>query len=235
MILDFKNISIIDVVSDIVDSMRPQGGYTGATYDGTHTTVTASNSFKPFDMVMIGSIDYAIVSATSTTFKVKGDVTGETTYKGLAPYFAYGHILEIANKLIRIDKSKGVKKFEKYPIILLPLDVSSEYNQLFGSFDYSDVTIYIANKTEPTYTAADRLEHSFEPVLYPLYESFMEQLRINPNVLQSDNTPFPKHTKIDRFFWGTQLNQNSTKNILNDYLDCIEINKLKISIKNINC
>ncbi len=232
--MGFSNLDIIDVIGDVVDSMRLSGSYT-ASFDGTNSTVTADNSFQPMETVIINSTDYLIISATSTEFVIKGDVTSENTYQAAAPYFSFGHILEIANELTKKDNSTGLLKFQKYPIILLPLDVVSQFNQLRGTFDYENVRILIANRTQPQYTATQRRANNFIPTLWPLYETFIEKLSRAVGTENGSNIPFISHKKTDRFFWGTELNSNSTKNIVNDFLDCVEISELNIKVKKINC
>jgi hypothetical protein len=116
---------------------------------------------------------------------------------------------------------------------MMPLDVTGTYNSTFDAFDYDNLTFIIANITDPTYTAARRLELSFKPTLYPLYEEFMTKLRFSKSIIPNSVVPYLEHTKIDRFFWGSQLNPQG--NVVNDHLDAIEIKDLKIKIQNINC
>jgi len=231
--LEFKNIDIIKVIAEIVDDMRVVGTITSAVFDGIYTTIISENTLKNRDVVMIGSIDYVIKSVLSTKFQVKGDATGNTTYKSLAPYFSYGHILEIANELTKKDNSTAIKSFEKYPIILLPLDLDSEFNPLFNSFDYTNVRLIIANKTQPTYTSKDRIKENFDPILYPLYEQLITGLSRNRSIIPQQIAPFTPHKKTDRLFWGSQLNNNA--NVVNDFLDAIEVSNLSLRIINTKC
>ena len=231
--MEFKNVNIIDVISDIVDSMRESGGISSSTYVGGYTTVNAANNLNKYEVVLIGSKEYSVIERTDLTFKVKGDATGEDTYKALAPYFSYGHILEIANSLMEKDSSTLLNSFKKYPRILLPLDITGTYNPTFDAYDYTDITLIIVNKTEQTYKAARRLELSFKPTLYPLYEDLIKAIRLNRSIIPQEVAPFISHEKTDRFFWGSQL--NPTGNVVNDFLDAIEIKKLNIRVNNINC
>lgn len=151
------------------------------------------------------------------------------------PYFRYGNIKEIGNLLMEVDKSSNSLKYKKYPLVILPLDVSSNYNQKKNTFDYENVTLYIVNYTKPESSASQRKTESFDAVLIPIYERLIKAVRNSPMIDNSNNIPFIAHTKTDRYFWGSSLNKNNTKNILGDYLDAIEISKLKLSVKNINC
>jgi hypothetical protein len=213
--------------------MRETGGITSDSFNGTYTTINAANNLTVNEVVMIGSVDYIVTERTDLMFKVRGDATGEDSYKALAPYYEYGHILEIAKTLMKKDEGTLVHQFKKYPIIILPLDITGVYNSTFDAFDYDNITLIIANITDPTFTAARRLELSFKPTLYPLYEELMTKLRFNHNIIPNAVVPYIEHSKTDRFFWGSQLNPQG--NVVNDHLDAIEIKDMKIKVKNINC
>ena len=231
--MDFKTQNIIDVIADVVDSLRESGVITSSSFDGTYTTVQGANNLKNYDVVLIGSNEYVVLERTPINFKVKGDATGNGTFKATAPYFAYGHIVEIAQELMKKDEATGTIKFKKYPIILLPLDVEGTYNRKLGTTDYNNITLIIANRTEPTYTAADRLEKSFKAILYPLYEELISALSRADGANNSNNVPFIDHMKVDRFFWGSQLNPQA--NVMNDHLDAIEIKNIEIRVINTKC
>jgi hypothetical protein len=110
--LEFKNVNIIDVISDVVDSMRETGPIGADSFDGTYTTINAANNLAVNEVVLIGSKEYYVISRTDISFKVKGDATGAVTYKALAPYFAYGHILEIAKELMKHDEGTLIYQFK---------------------------------------------------------------------------------------------------------------------------
>ncbi len=230
----FKNADIIPVIGDIVNSMRASGSYTSV-YDGTNTLITADNTFNKYDFVTIGGIDRLIIEATTTTFTVKDDMTGESTYKAAAPYYAYGHIQEIAKALMDKDNSTQFESFKKFPLIMLLLDVTRKPNKTLQTFDYDNVNIVIVNSTKPDYMAADRKENNFDPILHPLYEDFIKELSRSRLLNNSNSIPFISHSATDRYFWGTELNKNSTKNIVNDFLDAVDIKELNIKVNQQNC
>jgi hypothetical protein len=233
--LAFKNKSLISVIEDVVESIRVKGVYT-STFDGTYTTCTTVNEFKPREVIFINGKAYSIIEATVSYFTVKGNVTAYNSFTSGLPYFLYGHILEISNILKEKNKGIGTLKWQKYPLIILQLDVESKYEGISNSFSYSDITIYICNLTEPTYRASDRLTESFDKVLYPIYEKFITALLRHPAIVPNQTVDNTSHTKVDRFYWGSQDNNNSTANIFDDYLDAIEIKKLELNIINYkNC
>lgn len=230
----FKNQSIIAVLQEVVDSLRTTGTFTGVYLNGI-TTCTCENSLKAREVVYINDAPYLVHEATDTYFTVKSDLSSYTSYTTGYPYFEYGHMVEIANTLTERDKASLVYKFQKYPAIFLKLDTPSKPNIRTGQFDYTNITLYLVNATEQTYKAADRLDNNFNPILYPLYEKLITALQRHEAVIPTSDLTNLEHDKYDRFFWGTQLNKNSTNNILNDYLDAIEVTNLKLSIKQKNC
>lgn len=228
----FSNISLIETLEAIIDEMRESGVVVGA-YDGANTTFTGANSLKKNDIVSIGGERLRVIEASSTSFKVFGDYHSETSYKALAPYFLYGHILEIANVLAEKSDKPLAYKYQNYPVIMLPLDIQSSYKQ--GETTFNNVRLIIANRALPENKASDRLTDNFIPVLYPIYEALITKLSRSPLFDNRMSRPFITHKKYDRLFWGTQLNSNSTNNVLRDYLDAVEVTELNLIVKNQNC
>ena len=157
------------------------------------------------------------------------DLTFDETFSGPgAPFFMPGHLREIANNLLDMDEDK-VAKYRKYPLFALNTDIQELVE---GGIVSYNLNIAILAYTDPNYTTRERLEKVFKATLYPLYDRFMEQLEIQGFFWEGEFESFP-HTKIDRFFWGTEqrLNGNHNANVgypFNDPLDAIEIVNLKI-------
>jgi len=110
--LAFKNKSLISVIEDVVESIRVKGVYT-STFDGTYTTCTTVNEFKPREVIFINGKAYSIIEATVSYFTVKGNVTAYNSFTSGLPYFLYGHILEISNILKEKNKGIGTLKWQK--------------------------------------------------------------------------------------------------------------------------
>jgi len=156
------------------------------------------------------------------------DLTFNETFSGPgAPFYMYGHRREIANTLLQMDED-SVNKYRKYPLFALRMDIAEEVED--GMVEYN-MNIAILDYTKPEYSAAERYEHVFKPFLYPLYELFMDALKIHKFYWKGD---YPPHTKIDRPFWGVTENvQRGVSNgndgyIFNDPLDAIEIVNLRV-------
>lgn len=147
--------------------------------------------------------------------------------------YLYGHPLEIVNQLTLMTQSKnqGVKK---YPLIGLFQDFREIKGERHGIESKVNLHLIIANGTQPNYTAPERYQHNFKPVLYPIYEEFLNQL------FRHRQFTFPErerisHTKIDRLYWGKEGLYGNAGNIFNDYLDCIEIQNLQLLVKTKTC
>ncbi len=161
-----------------------------------------------------------VVAALRGTF----DETFDKTFGSQAPYYMYGHRLEISNLLLQKDDSKSTK-YKKYPLIALRMDFEEAFKS--GIYQVS-LNVAIISFTEPKYTAAQRYEHVFKPVLYPIYYRFMEALQDSDFFYYPDSM-YPEHTKIDRPFWGTTAPEKNEKYIFNDPLDAIELLNLKLN------
>lgn len=149
---------------------------------------------------------------------------------GGPPFYLYGHRREIANRLSK----KGVnasEKYKKYPLIALRLDTSE---RVVGDMTHYTLNLAIVHATKPGYTAEERYINVFKPILYPLYDLFMEELRNTGGFWWEGQRSRPEHIKIDRPFYGVPSNEGNVKQLFADPLDAIEIVDLKIS-KRIVC
>lgn len=152
-------------------------------------------------------------------------------------HYMYGHKVEIANRLTLKDKDK-VFKYQKYPLVALKMDFAETWNDAWEL----NLNIAIITKTKVESFVPKRYEEVFKPILYPLYESFMRQLKNAGLFSWSGEQEYPPHTKIDRPFWGTpddkSINERrvsgNDKHVFNDPLDAIEILNLQIN-RNKNC
>lgn len=146
------------------------------------------------------------------------------------PYYIYGHKAEINLRLIKQDGDPILKK-EKYPLIALRMDIPEENDN--GIIRYK-LNLAIVEYTSKTDYVIDRYAKVIKPVLYPLYESFLVKLKQSGLFFWDGNQRMPKHTKIDRPYWGTPNDKGNTENIFSDPLDCIEIINLEVN-QNYKC
>lgn len=147
------------------------------------------------------------------------------------PFYMYGHIAEVDARLQNMAKNP-TKEGKKYPLIVLKLDTPEKVDN--GILHYK-LNVAIVVRTDRSYTASERDEKVFVPVLEPLYESFMVQLRESPHFMWENDQTYPKHTKIKRYFYGTPKENVNIKHIFSDPLDAIELVDLEINSEIKNC
>jgi len=141
------------------------------------------------------------------------------------PYFHYGHSLELINDMLEKDKYA----VDKFPIVYLLQDFTENHAVNNSSVQYTaDVQLYIINLTDPNYYIADRYQHVFRTVLYPIYNSLIKNLK------QYRYFSFPidkvPHSKTDLPYWG-----ENNANFANDYIDAIHISNLSVPVAKTNC
>ena len=148
------------------------------------------------------------------------------------PYYIDGHPQEINLRLT--EKSKdSTTKYKRYPLIALRLDTTEE---VYGRLHHFKLNIGIFAYTDKNYTSAQRKELVFKPILYPLYYEFLRQLKLSGwFTWPPTSLDVPKHTKVDRYFWGTGTENGNTKNIFSDPLDAIEILNLEVNLDMKKC
>jgi hypothetical protein len=147
-----------------------------------------------------------------------------------SPYYMYGHRREIDNRLLEKYEDK-VFKYQRYPLIALACPIPEVING--GVLEYT-LNLAILCSTDKGYNAEERMENVFKPILYPLYEEFFDALRDSGLFMWPGNQERPQHTKVDRFYYGTQFSEGTEVSIFTDPLDAVEIIDLKIS-SYINC
>ncbi len=151
-------------------------------------------------------------------------------YQAGMPFYMYGHRREISNRLKEKDGDK-VYKYQKYPLVALALD-TPEKNES-GMIRYT-LNIALLMLTDKKWNAEERYVNVFKPVLYPMYESFLKQLKNVGKFTWESKDARPPHTKIDRPYWGTHAEEGNEANIFNDPLDAIELIDLQFS-QNYKC
>jgi hypothetical protein len=147
-------------------------------------------------------------------------VTGITTIN-----YQYGHFKELIQTLAQYDLSNS-QRFEKYPLIYLVQDFREQRGRQPGVYSEVSLNIVICHQTDANYKITDRMNKVFKPVLYPIYYSLIEQLT-KSNLTFASSPDMVQHDKYDRSYWGSDV---IDKNMLNDYVDAIDIQNLQLKI-----
>jgi hypothetical protein len=124
------------------------------------------------------------------------------------------------------------ERYTKYPLIALVQDFPEDVKGTPGVQSEPDLRLLIVNQSNPTYKASERLELNFKPILYPIYEELLEQFR-KSGVFMGYGVP--PHRKTDRLYWGREALIGNTANLFEDWVDCIELQSVKLKLKTKSC
>lgn len=147
--------------------------------------------------------------------------------------YQHGHKKELIETLFQMDKSEEEREL-KYPLVYLVQDFAEERGKNASTYAEVSLNVIIAHHTNNQYKISDREEKVFKPVLYPIYDEFLNQLAKHSQIHDAHPTMIP-HRKTDRSYWGRISVGGNDQNKLNDYLDAIEIENLKLKILFKNC
>jgi hypothetical protein len=163
--------------------------------------------------VVVADIMAEVVAKVSTEFN-KGRATEDAT----PIQFYHESPIQFQNRLDERTKSGRIK----FPCFVLFHDFPE--NRGGDYFDVQIPVIGIATLTKPEYLSDVRYELNYRPILYPLYQMFLIFLSRHPSVVDNDPNNI-SHRKWDRLYWGVIGKQT------NDYLDAIELQNLKLTLK----
>lgn len=139
-------------------------------------------------------------------------------------FFEHGEGIEVFNTLL----SNSKVNIETFPLIYLKQDFKRTPNPENGTTNTS-LTIFVITPTESHIKAADRMELKFRPILYPIYEAFIDALWESREIETEYKKLFPSHESWDRLYWGTQRIEGNVP------LDVIEIENLELKFINKRC
>lgn len=139
-------------------------------------------------------------------------------------YFLHGEGVEVFNTLLTL----GQVNKETFPLIYLKQDFKETTNSEGGVTEVK-LNLFIITPTETTLKASTRYEQKFLPILYPIYESFINALNQSKSIQFENGKAWKSHDKWDRLFWGTEKIEGNTP------LDVIEIENLELKIINKRC
>ena len=143
------------------------------------------------------------------------------------PYYLYGTRVEI-NSILKTKSQIDAK----YPLVALKVPIV--WRSEGGMIHYS-LNLAIMSFTDKNYRAAQRYENVIKPILRPLYNLFLEKLKIVGGFSWTNEGHEPYHIGREVPFYGTEGKEGNLKNYFDDPIDAIEIVDLKISQKIKNC
>lgn len=150
--------------------------------------------------------------------------TGITTIN-----FQKGHAMELISTLAMLEKSPQLRD-TKYPLVWLVQDFKEPRGQKAGIYASVMLNIVIAHQTVNTYTITDRDAKVFKPVLYPIYYALLDGLNDDSRHIMRGPLEVPPHTKTDLAYMGKQAIGGTSANVLNDFVDAIDISGLALNV-----
>lgn len=163
-----------------------------------------------------------VVSVTSAEYKAAG---------GSDVLYQHGHPREIVETLQEMSNNPETTE-KKYPLIALFQDFPERKGLAQGT--QLKLNLIIATLTNRELKAADRYAQSFNPVLIPIYDLFLAKIAKSSFFRETEPSKIV-HTKYDRMFWGRSGLYGNQGNIFNDFIDCIEIVDLNLTVKQNIC
>jgi hypothetical protein len=148
----------------------------------------------------------------------------------LAPFYMYGHPVEIVNELQKKSKHP-TGKINKFPLIALFQDFEERRGENQANEGEVSLNLIIATYTKAEYLSSQRYQVNFKPILIPIYELLLDEI-VKSMYFNDISFGLIPHTKTDRVYWGKQGLYGSEGNIFNDRIDAIEITDLNLKIKN---
>lgn len=145
-----------------------------------------------------------------------------------AVHYEYGHYNDVRERLLQKGK---VNADQKYPLIVLFEDFRI-VNRVPGLIGIADIKIIILHTSKKDVTRAQRESQVFLPILVPIYNEFLKQLRYSGFFMQYG--PF-RHTRIDRPHWGDPGIYGNKGYLFDDVLDGIELSDLQLQVYTAEC
>lgn len=144
-------------------------------------------------------------------------------------FYDYGTTLEVTNRLRQKTDSDNYYD-KKYPLIwyLIGDSVKEEIDDKKATRrKVVENSIIICTETRAEYSSEERYTKVFKPILRPLYDSFIYELKLNKELRSLDSY---NHAYYENLFWGKNGLYGHEGNIFNDKIDAIIIDSLDLLI-----
>lgn len=173
-------------------------------------------------VIIYGSITSITNNTTTSSITISTTQQNDPSIADVSAVINFHHDTptQLSDTFAQWTRDPDVKK-EQFPVIVLLHDFSEKAFK--AGFDREvSINVVIATDTKPEYKASDRYTNTFDDILIPLYEKFMEHLR-NSYYVGFEVT----HDKIDVMSYG---NDQKAAHVFHDFIDAIEIQNLTFKI-----
>lgn len=157
-------------------------------------------------------------------------VANVATRLGIAVHYQYGSIQEIIDNL-KTMTTNGLGADNKYPLVALLTDFKQKRGRSVDIYTEADLNVLIFNVTDNKYLAPERTIYSFKPILYPIYECLIDEIKISKQIQTNQNGEV-YHDPTDHYYWGRV---SRDENPFSDWIDAIELENLNIKVSTKNC
>ena len=144
--------------------------------------------------------------------------------------YIFGDDQYIKDNLDEYSKVTGV---EKLPLIALFTPVK-EKRGLAGIASEAKVSILIACSSRKEWNNEQRKEYSFENILRPIYDAFMDALKSNPQIEKNYDGSM-SHVYSENYSYGKYGAYTASGDVVSEPIDAINISDLQITINQLNC
>lgn len=138
--------------------------------------------------------------------------------------YQFGYVTELNQLMVNWSKLDAFAA-KKYPLIWFrqPVTIIRDSPNYYGRID--NATLFIIQQTDKNIRAEERMETVFKPKIYPIYRKLFEAMNLVSDKITMEY--FRPHNLVDRYYWGTGQAEE-----INDAVDCLEINSIKLIIEN---
>lgn len=145
---------------------------------------------------------------------------------GIPCFYQYGPPMEIIENLRAMTKDPTQTE-RKYPLIALFTDFRQRQGRIPGIESEVSLHFIIATLTDKNYTAPERIELNFKPILHPIFDAFAASI-FKSGYYQMQTEKLMSRDIYDRLSWGKNGLYDATGNVFEDMIDCIEIVDLEL-------
>lgn len=147
-------------------------------------------------------------------------------------HYEYGHINDIRERITEKMKTT-TNSVDISPMICLIEDFKLTKGKV-GVTGITDMKIIILHFSKKDITRVQREVNVFRPVLWPIYNEFLKQLKLNGRFSIYDVTKI-QHDMIARPHWGDPALYGNDAYLLNGIFDGIELSNLQLTTFLNNC
>lgn len=184
--MSLLNKYVHTIIGECVESIRETGTITGITAGILgQQTITAVNTLAANEVVTINSVDYVVISATSSGFVITSALTfvEGMEYESCQPYYLHEKQKKANMMLASLDK--GVTdRYKKYPLVLLMRPYTEDYSNP-DNVTVSNVQIAIVGETNQEWNADERYLNNITPILDTIYNGLINAMADHDEIIEN--------------------------------------------------